>query len=114
MRILIGADTYAPDVNGASYFAQRLATGLAGRGHEVHVACPSRRLSAYGGLPGRALPVNASGPSASTGSPPSPSPTPRISGSAVRWDWSSGHAGCWCGCGPTSSTCRATSSSGAP
>ncbi|BBG01368.1 MULTISPECIES: glycosyltransferase [Pseudonocardia] len=44
MRILIGADTYAPDVNGASYFAGRLAAGLGGRGHEVHVACPSRTL----------------------------------------------------------------------
>lgn len=44
MRILIGADTYAPDVNGASYFAQRLAAGLAGRGHDVHVACPSRTV----------------------------------------------------------------------
>lgn len=40
MKILIGADTYAPDVNGASFFAQRLAASLAGR-HEVHVACPS-------------------------------------------------------------------------
>ena len=38
MRILIGADTYAPDVNGASYFAQRLATALA-IDHEVHVVC---------------------------------------------------------------------------
>jgi len=40
MKILIGADTYAPDVNGASYFAQRLAASLAGR-HQVHVVCPS-------------------------------------------------------------------------
>ncbi|WP_444948044.1 glycosyltransferase [Micromonospora ureilytica] len=40
MKILIGADTYAPDVNGASYFAQRLVASLAGR-HEVHVARPS-------------------------------------------------------------------------
>lgn len=46
MRILIGADTYAPDVNGASYFAQRLAAGLAGRGHDVRVVCPSRTLRA--------------------------------------------------------------------
>lgn len=45
MRILIGADTYAPDINGASYFAQRLAAGLAGRGHDVHVACPSRTMA---------------------------------------------------------------------
>ena len=43
MRILLGADTYAPDVNGASTFAQRLATGLAAR-HEVHVVAPARRL----------------------------------------------------------------------
>jgi phosphatidylinositol alpha 1,6-mannosyltransferase len=40
-RIVIGADTYPPDVNGAANFAHRLATGLAGRGHEVHVICPS-------------------------------------------------------------------------
>lgn len=42
MRVLIGADTYAPDVNGASYAARRLAAGLAARGHEVHVAAPAR------------------------------------------------------------------------
>ncbi|GAA4545946.1 glycosyltransferase [Pseudonocardia xishanensis] len=41
MRILLGADTFAPDVNGAARFTERLATGLAGRGHEVHVAAPS-------------------------------------------------------------------------
>ena len=41
MRILLGADTYAPDVNGASTFAQRLAAGLTGR-HEVHVVAPAR------------------------------------------------------------------------
>lgn len=41
MRILIGAETYPPDVNGAARFAQRLATGLAGRGHDVHVVAPS-------------------------------------------------------------------------
>jgi phosphatidylinositol alpha 1,6-mannosyltransferase len=41
VRILLGADTFAPDVNGAARFAERLATGLAGRGHEVHVAAPS-------------------------------------------------------------------------
>ncbi|SNR53946.1 Glycosyltransferase involved in cell wall bisynthesis [Haloechinothrix alba] len=40
-RILIGADTFQPDVNGAARFAERLATGLAGRGHDVHVICPS-------------------------------------------------------------------------
>lgn len=41
LRILIGSDTYHPDVNGAAYFAYRLATGLAARGHDVHVVCPS-------------------------------------------------------------------------
>lgn len=41
MRILIGAETYPPDVNGAARFGQRLATGLAGRGHEIHVLAPS-------------------------------------------------------------------------
>ncbi|MFF1610314.1 glycosyltransferase family 4 protein [Amycolatopsis sp. NPDC058278] len=41
LRILIGADTFPPNVNGASFFAERLARGLAARGHDVHVACPS-------------------------------------------------------------------------
>lgn len=41
MRIVIGADTYPPDINGAARFTQRLAYGLAGRGHDVHLLCPS-------------------------------------------------------------------------
>ncbi|PRX51387.1 glycosyltransferase involved in cell wall biosynthesis [Prauserella shujinwangii] len=41
LRIAITADTYPPHVNGAANFAYRLASGLAGRGHEVHVVCPS-------------------------------------------------------------------------
>jgi phosphatidylinositol alpha 1,6-mannosyltransferase len=41
LRILIGAETYPPDVNGAARFAERLATGLAGRGHDIHVVAPS-------------------------------------------------------------------------
>jgi glycosyltransferase involved in cell wall biosynthesis len=41
MRIVIGTDTFSPDVNGASYFTQHLAAGLAARGHEVHVLCAS-------------------------------------------------------------------------
>jgi glycosyltransferase involved in cell wall biosynthesis len=40
-RVVIGADTYPPDVNGAANFAQRLAEGLRGRGHEVHIICPA-------------------------------------------------------------------------
>jgi glycosyltransferase involved in cell wall biosynthesis len=39
--VLIGAETYPPDVNGAARFAERLAAGLVGRGHEVHVVAPS-------------------------------------------------------------------------
>lgn len=42
MKILIGCDTYYPMANGASYFTQRLAEGLAKRGHEVHVVTPGR------------------------------------------------------------------------
>ncbi|WP_253829140.1 glycosyltransferase [Agromyces flavus] len=41
LRILIGADTFAPDVNGAARFAERLAAGLAERGHDVHVMAPA-------------------------------------------------------------------------
>lgn len=40
LRLVIGADTFPPDVNGAAAFSCRLATGLAARGHEVHVLCP--------------------------------------------------------------------------
>ena len=41
LRIVIGAVTYPPDVNGAANFGHRLATGLAKRGHDVHVICHS-------------------------------------------------------------------------
>ncbi|MCU1680277.1 MAG: glucosyltransferase [Amycolatopsis sp.] len=41
LRILISADTFPPDINGAAHFAARLAHGLAGRGHDVHVVCPA-------------------------------------------------------------------------
>jgi glycosyltransferase involved in cell wall biosynthesis len=41
LRILISADTFPPDVNGAAHFADRLARGLAARGHDVHVVCPA-------------------------------------------------------------------------
>lgn len=43
LRILIPADTYYPHVNGASYFAQRLAHYLRLRGHEVLVIAPARK-----------------------------------------------------------------------
>jgi glycosyltransferase involved in cell wall biosynthesis len=41
LRVLIAVETYPPDVNGAARFAERLAGGLAGRGHDVHVVAPS-------------------------------------------------------------------------
>lgn len=42
LRILIGCDTFAPDINGAARFAERLAAGLVQRGHEVHVSAPNQ------------------------------------------------------------------------
>ncbi|WP_245556802.1 glycosyltransferase [Gryllotalpicola ginsengisoli] len=41
LTILLGCDTFAPDVNGAARFAERLAAGLVARGHEVHVIAPA-------------------------------------------------------------------------
>jgi glycosyltransferase involved in cell wall biosynthesis len=40
LRILIGADTFTPDMNGAAVFTKRLAVGLVGRGHDVHMIVP--------------------------------------------------------------------------
>lgn len=48
MRIMMAADTYAPDINGAARFTERFARGLVGRGHEVHMIAPSPN-----GEPGR-------------------------------------------------------------
>lgn len=41
LRVLIAADTFAPDVNGAATFAEQLAVGLAERGHDVHIVAPA-------------------------------------------------------------------------
>lgn len=41
LRILMGCDTFIPDINGAARFAERLAAGLVQRGHELHIAAPS-------------------------------------------------------------------------
>lgn len=41
IRILIGCDTFAPDVNGAARFAERLAAGLVERGNDVHIVAPA-------------------------------------------------------------------------
>ncbi len=39
---MIGCDTFAPDINGAARFAERLAAGLVQRGHDVHVVAPNQ------------------------------------------------------------------------
>ncbi|WP_285758686.1 glycosyltransferase [Nocardiopsis ansamitocini] len=41
LTVLIGTDTYPPDVNGAACFTTRLAHGLGDRGTRVHVLCQS-------------------------------------------------------------------------
>jgi glycosyltransferase involved in cell wall biosynthesis len=41
LTILMAGDTFAPDVNGAASFSVRLATGLAARGHDVHIIAQS-------------------------------------------------------------------------
>lgn len=48
LKILIGADTFLPHVNGAARFAERLAAGLVARGHEVHVMAPSATHRQHG------------------------------------------------------------------
>lgn len=42
MTVLIGADTYPPDINGAAQFSSRLAHALVERGHTVHVMAPKQ------------------------------------------------------------------------
>ena len=41
LRVVIPCDTFAPDINGAARFAERLAGGLVRRGHEVHIIAPA-------------------------------------------------------------------------
>jgi glycosyltransferase involved in cell wall biosynthesis len=41
LTVVIGCDTFAPDINGAARFAERLAAGLVSRGHDVHVVAPN-------------------------------------------------------------------------
>lgn len=43
LRILIGGDTFYPDVNGAARFTERLAAGLVARGHHVVISAPAQR-----------------------------------------------------------------------
>ncbi|MBT1002629.1 glycosyltransferase [Paenarthrobacter sp. DKR-5] len=40
LTILIAADTYQPNINGAAQFGLRLAKGMTARGHDVHVLAP--------------------------------------------------------------------------
>ncbi|MBO1266382.1 glycosyltransferase [Arthrobacter cavernae] len=48
LTILIAADTYPPHVNGAAQFGYRLAKGMTGRGHNVHVlACRADNGKSY-------------------------------------------------------------------
>jgi glycosyltransferase involved in cell wall biosynthesis len=48
LKILVGADTFTPDVNGAARFGERLVSGLASRGHDVRVIAPSQTTGKYG------------------------------------------------------------------
>ena len=41
LTILIACDTYPPHLNGAAQFGYRLARGMHGRGHNVHVLAPN-------------------------------------------------------------------------
>ncbi len=47
MKILLASDTFAPDVNGAARFTERLGAALAERGHDVHAVAPSPTGRAY-------------------------------------------------------------------
>lgn len=43
LTIVMGCDTFAPDVNGAARFSERLAAGLVSKGHDVHIVAPNQR-----------------------------------------------------------------------
>lgn len=103
LRILLGADTFPPDINGAVHFTARLAHGLACLGHDVHVLRPR---------PAATTRTTAASPS--TTREPSGRPSTRRSGSAPPAVPAGPRRTCWTGCGPTSSTSSPTSPSGAP
>lgn len=50
LRVLIGADTFPPDINGAARFARDHAVRLARRGHEVHVVAPATSMRTRSGI----------------------------------------------------------------
>ena len=41
LTVVIGADTFPPDINGAARIAERLAAGLVRHGHDVHIIAPA-------------------------------------------------------------------------
>jgi glycosyltransferase involved in cell wall biosynthesis len=41
LRVVLAADTFPPDINGAARFAERLAGGLVRNGNDVHVIAPA-------------------------------------------------------------------------
>jgi glycosyltransferase involved in cell wall biosynthesis len=48
LTIVIGADTFAPEINGSATFAASLAGGLARRGHTVHMVAPAAGRHEHG------------------------------------------------------------------
>jgi glycosyltransferase involved in cell wall biosynthesis len=48
LTIVIGADTFAPQVNGSATFSGSLAGGMAGRGHNVHMVAPAGNRKDHG------------------------------------------------------------------
>ena len=47
MRIVISTAIYYPQINGVAVFSHNLAVGLANRGHDVMVICPSQTGKSY-------------------------------------------------------------------
>jgi glycosyltransferase involved in cell wall biosynthesis len=48
LTVVIGADTFAPEINGSATFSASLAGGLARRGHTVHVVAPAAERRTHG------------------------------------------------------------------
>jgi glycosyltransferase involved in cell wall biosynthesis len=48
LTIVIGADTFAPQVNGSATFSASLAGGMASRGHHVHMVAPAGNSKEHG------------------------------------------------------------------
>jgi len=48
LTIVIGSDTFAPEINGSATFSASLAGGLASRGHTVHIVAPAAGRRQHG------------------------------------------------------------------